>query len=360
VQSPAPRIKLTLSPQAERYVRRDAPVEARRMAARGALPLQPVELATVLFALAHDSDDAVKQTARSSLEQLPDNVRQVVLSGDAHPALLSYLAKVHREDEDACEALALNPHTDDATICFLASLPMRTVVDIISNNQERLLRCEELVEALGSNPMTGRAVIDRILSFLGIAGPEGDSELDDIQQEEAVSEEDAEAALRALLGDENADLARILASEGDQEIDDEQLEQSLYQALQSMSVMEKIKLARTGGKEARSLLIRDKNKVVSSSVIASPKITDTEIVGFAQNKSTGEEILRLIARNREWTKNYQIKLGLATNPKTPLPTALKFVNYLQDRDLRFLMKSKDVPSPVTVQARRLLQKKGKI
>lgn len=355
----APRIKLTLSPQAEKYVRRDAPLEARRMAARGALPLQPVELATVLFALAHDTDDEVKQTARESLEGLPVPLRDQVLSGPAHPALLSYLAKVHREDEKACEALALNPYTDDATVCFLATLPLRTVVDIISNNQERLLRCEELVDALGSNPMTGRAVIDRILSFLGIATPEGE-ESDEIQEEEAVSEEDAEAALRALLGEENAELARILASESDQEIEDEQLEQSLYQALQSMSVMQKIKLARTGGKEARSLLIRDKNKVVSSSVIASPKITETEIIAYAQNKSTGEEILRQISRNREWTKNYQIKLGLATNPKTPLPTALKFVNYLQDRDLRFLMKSKDVPSPVTVQARRLLQKKGKI
>ena len=44
------KIQLVLSPQAERYVRRDAPVEVRRMAARGALPLAPVELATVLFA----------------------------------------------------------------------------------------------------------------------------------------------------------------------------------------------------------------------------------------------------------------------------------------------------------------------
>ena len=54
--SPQAKIRLTLSPQAEKYARRDAPVEARRMAARGALPLEPVELATVLFALMHDPD----------------------------------------------------------------------------------------------------------------------------------------------------------------------------------------------------------------------------------------------------------------------------------------------------------------
>ena len=46
------KIKLQLSAEAERYCRRDAPVSARRMAAGGALPLPPVDLATVLFVLA--------------------------------------------------------------------------------------------------------------------------------------------------------------------------------------------------------------------------------------------------------------------------------------------------------------------
>ena len=39
---------------------------------------------------------------------------------------------------------------------------------------------------------------------------------------------------------------------------------------------------------------------------------------------------------------------------------MKFLNYLQERDLRAIMKSKDVPSVISTHARRLLQKKGKI
>jgi len=88
VTAPA-KIKLTLSPQAERYVRRDAPVEVRRLAARGALPLAPVELATVLFALTHDPDDEVKSRARESLETLPPTVCDAVLGGETHPAVLA-------------------------------------------------------------------------------------------------------------------------------------------------------------------------------------------------------------------------------------------------------------------------------
>ena len=43
---------------------------------------------------------------------------------------------------------------DDATVTFLAALPFRQVVDIISQNQERMMRCDDIVEALGANPLT--------------------------------------------------------------------------------------------------------------------------------------------------------------------------------------------------------------
>ena len=347
------RVKLTLSPQAEKYARRDAPIEARRMAARGALPLEPIDLATVLFALAHDPDAEVKAKARESLDHLPEHVLDPVLTGPAHPLLLSYLARVHCENEDHCEKLALNPATDDRTVAYLATLPLRRVVDVVSNNQQRMLRCEDIVEALGGNPLTGRAVIERILTFLGL-----DSEEDDEPTEEELSEEAAEAAVLAFLGDEHAEVAKLLATE--EEIEDEDLENNLFAAVQKMSVMQKIKLARVGGKEARSLLIKDRNKVVSTSVLGSPKITETEIIAIANSRGVGDEILRLICMNKDWTKSYQIKLALVMNPKTPTPQAIKFINYLQDKELRSLMRSKDVSTQISTQARRILQKKGKI
>ena len=346
------KIRLSLSPQAEKYVRKDAPVEARRMAARGALPLQPVELATVLFALLHDPDTEVKSRARESLEGLPEHVAFAVLEGETHPAVLSQLAKVHYESEPHCERIALNPNADDATLAYLATLPLRRVIDIISNNQNRLVQADEIVEALGANPLTGRAVIERILNFLGV-DPAEEDELD-----AEISGDAAEAAILAMLGDGMADVARHLAS--DDEIEDEELQGSLSNIIQKMTVMQKIKLARAGGKEARSLLIRDRNKIVSTSVVQSPKITDTEIVQIAKSRNVSDEILRLISRNREWTKNYQVKAGLATNPKCPQSEAIKFLNYLQEKDLRSIMKSKDVPSAISTHARRILSKKGKV
>jgi hypothetical protein len=361
------KIQLVLSPQAERYVRRDAPVEVRRMAARGALPLAPVELATVLFALLHDPDDEVKVEAERSLAGLPEGVLAPVLEGRSHPALLSYLAHRLRDRPEACERIALNPGASDATVAFLATLPHRRVVDVIANNQQRMLRAPEIVDALGDNPLTGRATIDRILSFLGFARPTG--EVPEAGEDagpppprlrpEELSDAEAEAVLRSLLGDDAGEFAEELVAESAAEPSPE-LGNNLYALIQGMSVFQKIKLARMGNKEARALLVRDRNKIVASAAIRSPKITENEVVTFAKLRNVCDEVLRAIAQNRDWTRSYPVKLALATNPKTPPPAAVKFLNYLQERDLRGIMKSKDVPSAISTHARRILSKKGKV
>ena len=347
------KIRLDLSAQAEKYAGPDAPLKARRMAARGTLPLEPIDLASLLFALAHDADEEVREEARASIAALPQEIRAPVLSGPAHPALLSHLAKIHREDADACEALVLNPAVSDLTVAFLASLPLRGVVDIVSNNQERLQREPKIVEALGENPLTGRAVIERILDFLGLA-PAGAEDGPPLAE---ISEGEAARAIAAVLGETSLDTARLLASEEDSE--QEETTDNLFATIQKMNVMQKIKLARMGGKEARSLLVKDRNKVVALAALQSPKITEIEVIAMAQSKAISDEILRVIANNKDWTRSYPIKLALSTNPKTPLPQAVKFLNYLQDRDLRTLMKSKDVSTAISTHARRILDKKGR-
>lgn len=358
------KIRLTLSPQAERYARRDAPVEVRRMAARGALPLPPIELATVLFALLHDPDDETKSRARESLEALPEPVLGPVLTGDTHPAVLSYLAQLHRDHADRLEKIALNAAADDETIALLASLPHRRVVEIVALNQERMLRCPDIVDALGQNPATSRSTIDRILSFLGVAKPQ--AEVEDGEEPDAVAvgpvgdvtDDQALAALRAVLGDDASNFLRELVEDREGELDEEAL-RNLWAHVQHLSVTQKVKLARLGNREARALLVRDKNRIVAAAAIRSPKITQQEVEGFAKARNLAEEPIRILASNREWTRSYSVKLALATNPKCPRPIAMKFLNYLQERDLRQIMKSKDVPAVVAQHARRLLSKKGK-
>jgi len=79
--------------------------------------------------------------------------------------------------------------------------------------------------------------------------------------------------------------------------------QSAAQRLTSLGVAERMKAAMKGSKEERAILIRDPNKLVSTSVLSSPKITESEIENFAKTGSVSEDVLRIIAMNRAWTKN---------------------------------------------------------
>ncbi len=129
---------------------------------------------------------------------------------------------------------------------------------------------------------------------------------------------------------------------------------SLFAQIATMGIAERIKLALRGNKDARMILIRDTNKLVRRLVLMNPRVGDGEIIAVARNRSADDELLRMIADKREWIRNYQVRQALVTNPKTPLPIALRHINSMTDNDMRQLAKSRNVPQAVAVQARRII------
>jgi hypothetical protein len=90
------------------------------------------------------------------------------------------------------------------------------------------------------------------------------------------------------------------------------------------------------------------------SVIRSPKITDSEIVTIANNRSVNEDVLKYISTQREWMKNYEVRVALVFNPKTPIFISTKIVYSLKERELSKLGKSKSVPRILSLTAVRRL------
>ena len=119
-----------------------------------------------------------------------------------------------------------------------------------------------------------------------------------------------------------------------------------------MGFSERLKTAIKGTREMRAILIRDPNKVISTSVLSSPKLTDVEIESFARMTTVPEEVLRIIGNNRIWLKNYSILTCLTRNPKTPVAISLRLMNRLSDRDLTMLSVDRNVPDPLRIAARR--------
>lgn len=145
------------------------------------------------------------------------------------------------------------------------------------------------------------------------------------------------------------------------ELDTEAVQESefvnLFQQVQQMKVSEKIQLALKGNKEARALLLKDSNKQVILAVLNSPRLTEQEVESIAQSKNVSEDILRVVANNRNWMKNYGIIVGLVNNPKTPVGLSLGFIKNLKPKELNNLAKNKGVPEVIRSSAGKFLQMK---
>lgn len=133
---------------------------------------------------------------------------------------------------------------------------------------------------------------------------------------------------------------------------------NLYQKIIKMSIPQKVRLAMVGNREARNILILDHNKAVVMAVLRSPKLTENDVFTYAQQRNLSEEVYKYIARNKNWIKNYAIKLALVNNPKTPLAVALRFLDHLQERDLKNLSRSKNISNVLAKAAAQLLLKRA--
>ncbi len=120
-----------------------------------------------------------------------------------------------------------------------------------------------------------------------------------------------------------------------------------------MGVKDRVKLAMKGDREARNVLIRDPNRLVATAVATNPRITEQEIEMIASMRSIPEDLLRMIASNRQWARSYKVMHSLAKNPRTPIANALTIMNSLQLRDLVGLTKNRNVSDAVRRHAMRL-------
>ncbi|MBW2452432.1 MAG: hypothetical protein JRF07_08790, partial [Deltaproteobacteria bacterium] len=134
---------------------------------------------------------------------------------------------------------------------------------------------------------------------------------------------------------------------------------SKYQIALDLPVTEKIKVGLSGDKEWRSILIKDSNKLVQNAVLKNPRITEAEVLMIAKNKSSSDDLIRQILVNRDWVKLYEIKKALAVHPKTPLPRAMRLISVLSNKDIKDLMRSKNVSTVLSTLARKEFERRSK-
>lgn len=320
------------------------------VASRGLLPIEQDDLVAVLAFLATNADAAIASNARASLAELPSRVIVSFARDDkADPEILGALS-VATDDPAVLEALIRNRTTRDATILELARSATPHLQEVIVINQERILRTPAILDALLENPALSGDVRRRAL---------------ETREEFFEKKSRIEAAL-ASMQDETIALDAIadLLEAAEKVVDTEQTlrlpegEQdpekiSIFLAILSMSVSDKVRCAFRGGMTERGLLIRDRNRLVCTAVVRSPRITESEIESIASMRNIEEEVLRIVSLNRQWMQKYPIIHALVRNPKAPVGVVLPLINRLTLRDLKNLSGDRNVPEVVRTAARKL-------
>jgi len=137
----------------------------------------------------------------------------------------------------------------------------------------------------------------------------------------------------------------------------EERRDSTLQKIAKLDIKGRIALAIRGGKEERSILIRDGTKLVALAVLDSPKVTDGEVEGFALQKNVLESVLRAIPLKRRFAKNYAIMRNLVYNPRTPLDLSLGLMKNLLIHDLKNLSGNKEISETIRKLALRMYKQK---
>jgi hypothetical protein len=169
--------------------------------------------------------------------------------------------------------------------------------------------------------------------------------------ETALSDDEAETVAAAVERGEDA-----LPQTPSEMVTDEPVvhEPPLPIKIRRLPIPQRIKLAMTGNRDARVILIRDPNKLIRRYCLRNPRITEEEVVVLCKEKSIDEESLRFVMSRREWMKLYQVRLALAQNPRTPVPHAIALLGTLMMRDIERIGKSRDVPPAVVTHARKMV------
>ncbi len=315
-----------------KYISPDTP-EGLKLQVAGAAPpepLPPEDQLTALVVLTFDKNARVSEAAKKGLAEYPAENVVEALEKKLDPLVIKKAVSAHPDKDAVLLMAAVNPATDDETLKKIAATGPEEVAAVFLDDVERVRSKPFVLDSLGQNPYVPKSVIEEIEALLS-APP--------FENKEKSSEE----------------LAEALKKEGHAAAD----EGNIYQVIKAMSMGQKIKLALSGNKSSRELLVKDANKMISLAVLKNPRITEDEVLKVANTKGTPEDLLRQIARNKEWIKSYSIKMGMISNPKTPLAISIKLMDTLYENDLKKVAKSKNVPSALASSARRKLEAKGK-
>lgn len=289
------------------------------------------------------SHPPLAEKAEKIIMGLPDSVKENYTGrSEASVDLVAFLLEqaLKTDKQTLVTKVIHNQFLPVELLEMVAQRGNRLMLEHLLDNQIKLIAFPVLIAQIEANPSADNFIRSRLVEMKSYY-------LDNQTPGAQISEADAAEVVQEVKKQHQS-----LTKAGDQEEENEEElvfdtkeTLSTLQRINQLSTAERVKLAVTGTKTERTLLLRDPNKMVAMAVIESPKIGIDEVATLLRNRSVAGEIISKIADNREWTKNYSICYELAVNPKTPVSKAMGFIKKLRENDLRLIYRDRNV-SPV--------------
>lgn len=361
----------TLPASIQRFCDPKGPTPARVMAAKGLVPVKGHEQVLMLAQLSADEAADVREAAKKTLANLPENVRRPACEASLPNGVLDVLADLFAQDMEALAQIAANDATHHTTIERLARSASEQLAERIAVNEARLLLAPGIIEALYKNRNTRMSTADRLIELaarnhLDLTGIPAYKEHVEALQGQLIPEPSDEPLPQdqvfnqALAEDKSHDDTEIF--EEDKVTGEQKLKKQfkpLSMQIAEMGKAEKIRLAMVGSKAARALLVRDNNRQVAYASVSSPQMTIQEACEVAKSRDVTDEILRYVANKKDWIKSAEVKHNLVFNPKCPVGISMRYLGHLRIDELRNLSRSRNVPAQLRSLAAQWVNRKSK-
>jgi hypothetical protein len=129
----------------------------------------------------------------------------------------------------------------------------------------------------------------------------------------------------------------------------------LVARLASITLGERISLARRSSALVAAALLLDKESQVWKAALENPRMTEAVIVKALQKTNAPPALVQAICRHEKWSVRAEIRVALLRNRHTPLARALEYARRLPAPQLRDVLHSSRLPEKIKEHLRKELQ-----
>jgi hypothetical protein len=131
----------------------------------------------------------------------------------------------------------------------------------------------------------------------------------------------------------------------------------LVTRIKSITLGERISLARRGSNTIATALLLDKEPLVWQAALENPRLTEAAIIKALLRPNAAPALVEAICHHAKWSLRHEIRMTLLRNPHTPLARALEFARILPPAQLRDILHGSRLSARVKTYLRKNLKEK---